>query len=679
MAAGLVLTAIAASTLGLRAELPEWVRNVETAGRWHDAIFRTVPTAAGPVEVRRSPADAYEALASAPAAAADRELLALRARAAEEKLDPAAAEVDWRAFASASTDAAAGHLALADFYHRRMLPQKEGEALAAAAGAADPAADHLLGAPERRSWRVFERIFALVDAQQLPDAFAEAQCRAWVARYPLEVPPYDRLLRFLIDRDRTADAEALLASYERAFPSDDAWVLKGRADLATHRGATSDALAVYDRSFRPLWDAGIVSGYFDLLERTHNLRAFLDRARADIAAHPADLTPVARVFYYYQRAGNVGAAEQSLADFEARRENATRTADELFTLARLYEKTRNYNEAIRYDSSIYSLPGASPGDVERALASIISTLFAAPEQPLRFGSGDLSLYRDVATLDRYPGFLNGVLSLLFNSASPASQYTREQAPATSYFHRGRAADLVGVFETRFPESPRRAGLNATLVATYAAYGASDAVIDRGRRFLAAFPGAPERTAVALAMADAFARKEQVAEEFAAYDRLLQELAARTDRVPLGAGTAQTEEGAHARPAGARSQEYARVLDRYIARLVSRRQLPEALAVYRREIDRNPDDPGLYAAAAQFLEQNNFTAEVEQVYRLAIQQFPDRSWHHRLARWYLRRSQSAAFEALTRDAARTFEGPIWPATSRRWLSPDPPSTPGCFCS
>ena len=409
------------------------------------------------------------------------------------------------------------------------------------------------------------------------------------------------------------------------------------------------------QAFRPLWDAGNLRGYFELLERTHSLRAFLDRARADIAARPADLTPVARVFYYHQRAGNVGAAEQALADFEARRDNATRSADELFTLARLYEETRNYNEALRYHASLYSLPGASPADVEQALASIIDILFTAPEQPLRFGSGDLSFYRDIATIDRYPGFLNGILSLLFNSASPSGQYAQQQASAASYFHRGRAADLVGLFDTRFPDSPRRAGLHATLVATYAAYGASDAVIDRGRRFLAAFPDAPERTAVALAIADAFARKEQVAEEFAAYDRLLQELAVRADRVPLGAGTTQAEEGGRTRPAGARSQEYGRVLDRYIARLVSRQQLPDALAVYRREIDRNPDDPGLYAAAAQFLEQNSFTTEVVQVYRLAIQQFPDRSWHHRLARWYLRRRQSAAFDTLTRDVTRTFAG------------------------
>ena len=655
VATGVVAVAVVASTFGLRAELPEWIRNVESAGRWHDAIFRTVLTPAGPVEIRRSPAEAHEALAKSSGTAPDRELLALRARVAEEKLDPGAAEAHWQAHAKASADVAAGQLALADFYHRRLQPQKEADALAVAAGAEDPPGDRLLPAADRRSWRIFQRIFALIEAQQLPDAFAETQYRAWGARYPQESAPYDRLFRFFLQRNRTTDAEAVLIRYQGAFPSNQTWVLRGRADLAVQRGATADAMAVYDEAFRPLWDASTVQEYFALLERTHNLRAFLDRARADIGSRPADLTPVARVFYYYQRSGNVAAAERALSEFETRRGNATRTADELFTLARLYEKTRNYNEALRYYASIYSLPTASPSDAEQALASIIDTLFIAPEQPLRFGSGDLSFYRDIATLDRGPGFLNGVLSLLFNSVSPSSEYAKQEASATSYFHRARAAHLVGLFDTRFPNSSQRARLNAVLVATYAGYGASDAVIDRGRRFLAAFPAAPERTAVTLAMADAFARKDQVVEEFAAYEQLLQELAARADHVPLGAGTAQAESGGQARPAGARSQEYARVLDRYIARLVSRRQLPDALAVYKREIDRNPQDPGLYAATAQFLEQNNVAADVEQVYRVAIQQFQDRSWHHRLARWYLRRRQAAAFEALTRDVTRTFEG------------------------
>jgi tetratricopeptide (TPR) repeat protein len=682
IAFGLAILAVTVWTIGVRAELPEWVRNIDPMSRFHDAFFRTVLMPNGPVEVRRPPAETHEALAridgAAAGAAATLELLAKRARAAEEQLDPASAEVDWKAYASASPDAGEGQVALADFYHRRLMPQEEAAALAAAARAADPAGDRLVPPAERRSWRLFERLFALIAAQQLPDALAEAQYRAWMARYPGEAL-YDRLFRFLVARDRTADAGALLTLYQQAFPADEGWPLQARAELATHRGATADALSIYDQAFRPLWPAEITRAYFDLIERNHGLRAFLDRARADIAARPDDLGPAARVYYYYQRAGNVGSAEQSLADFEARRENAVRSADELLTLARLYEKTRNYNQALRYDSAIYTLPGATAADVEQALASIIETLFAAPEQPLRFGSGDLSFYRDIATLDPYPGFLNGLLSLLFNSTSPRDRFANEEAASASYFHRGRAADLLTLFDTRFPASPRRADLNATLIETYAAYGEADAVLDRGRRFLDTFAASPRRTAVSLAMADGFARKNQVVEELAAYDRLLQELAARADRVPLGAAARADESSSRSTGAqgprtqgpgtqgpgtqgpgtkdrlGARSQEYARVLDRYIARLVSLDRLPDALAVYRREIDRNPDDPGLYAAAAQFLEQNNLTAVVEQIYRRAIQQFPDRSWHHRLARWYLRRNEAAAFDTLTRDVVRAFDG------------------------
>ena len=134
------------------------------------------------MEVRRPPADVHDALSRVSGAAADLELLSLRARAAEELLDGSAAEVDWKAYANASTDTAAGQLALADFYHRRLQPQKEAEALAAAARAPDLTSDRLLRASERRSWSTFDRIFALVVDQQLPEAFAEDECRAWIAR-----------------------------------------------------------------------------------------------------------------------------------------------------------------------------------------------------------------------------------------------------------------------------------------------------------------------------------------------------------------------------------------------------------------------------------------------------------------------------------------------------------------
>ena len=109
------------------------------------------------------------------------------------------------------------------------------------------------------------------------------------------------------------------------------------------------------------------------------------------------------------------------------------------------------------------------------------------------------------------------------------------------------------------------------------------------------------------------------------------------------------------PLGARSPEYARVLDRYIARLVALKQLLPAVQLYAQEIARNPDDPDLYERFAGFLDQNGLGDRVESVYRDAIDRFDDRSWHHKLARWYLREKRSTEFDQLTRGVIEAFSG------------------------
>ncbi len=143
------------------------------------------------------------------------------------------------------------------------------------------------------------------------------------------------------------------------------------------------------------------------------------------------------------------------------------------------------------------------------------------------------MYRDIATMDQGPGYLNGILSLILNTTQPASQYSEEEQRAVPYFHRARAAELLALLDTKFPNSARRPELHAQLLNFYANSGESDAVIQGGRDFLANFPKASERTSVALLMADAYARKDNTADEFAIYDSVLQELAAQAQNVPLG--------------------------------------------------------------------------------------------------------------------------------------------------
>ena len=650
---------------GLRAELNYWTENIDSASRLEKVFFGAV---------RRPPKETREALtrliANSPS---DAELYSLRALEAEQQLDFTAAEADWKKYIQTASDKGAARVAMADFYHRRLRSGDELNALALAATERAPESDKLLPASRQRRWKIYERLIQLVDEQRLDPVAGMFQYNAWIARYPAMPELYRNYFKFAMEHGRYDFAGQIGASYEKAFPKDQEFPIAARAEVAARIGTPEQALAIYESSFRPLWPAGLVKDYFDLLTRTDSLRVYLERARAGVAANPTGIENAARLFYYWQQENDAAQAGRALAEFRERK-NARKspwTAEELLTLGRLYESIHNYDEAARNYYTLYSVARSDDGMAEAGLGSLARLLLSSPEQPIHFGSGNLSLDRDVATMDPHPGFLNGVLSLLLNDTDPPNREAMEEQFAGAYFRRARAAELVSLYESRFPNSSERAGLRERVIESYAIYGASDGVIRAGAKFLADFPDAPDRTAVAMRMADAYARTNQTEREFATYDALLRELSKRAEGVPLGA---LVQAGQADSP---RSPDYARVLDRYVARLVSLKRVPDALALYRREIDRNPDDPGLYDTLAAFLEQNRLGAQIEQVYRQAIARFPDHTWEHKLARWYLRQRRQADVETLTRGVVRIFSGTQLETYFREIVNPGAPLGPALY--
>lgn len=696
----LVVAAAAAGVIAARAAMPEWIQNIEARSLIEAAIFRTVPLPGGPVTMRRPPAETVPALGELikqkPQQA---DLYSLKALEEEQKLDFGAAEADWKLYLQNSTDKSAAQLALADFYHRRHRPQDEVNALSALGRMPSPPAERFIGIADQQSWRAFERIFQEIAAQALGRTVSEEQYNTWIARYPQERGLYGRYFEFLLNEKDFKAANELVARYHAKFPDDEVFPTKTRALLAYRQGSVEEGLAVYDKGFQPLWPPELVKDYFDLLKETRSQRKFLDQARAALVRNPDDLNAAARIFYYYQQTGNFQAAQQTFTEYRLQKDarKAPWTSVELYTFARLLEDVHLYPEAARYYYALYNSPGADASAPERALAGLARILLTAPEQQIRLGSGDLSMYRDIANMDTGPGYLNGILSLLLNTTEPAAHYSEEEQRAVPYFHRSRAAELVTLLDKRFPNSAARPELHAKLIEAYANYGQNDAVIRAGSEFLSGFPAAPQRNQVALWMADALARTNNTKEEFAIYDSMLQELARKAEGVPLGArfneagaipqdqqapaaqndvedegeegggqarrnrppvaehGAFGVSKSASAQQAGVRSPEYQRVLDRYISRLVSLKQVPAALVVWRQELDRNPNDPGLYERFADFLESNRLGTEEEAVYKRAIQQFPDKNWYHKLARWYLTKKRNQDLQALSQQVLKIFSG------------------------
>ncbi len=678
-------TAAAAFAIGgffaARAELTSWAEGINAGNRIEAVFFRNVLLPGGIVSVRRPPKETRPALTKLIGAAPnDAELYSLRALEDEQQLDFTSAEADWKKYTEVAADRAAARLALADFYHRRLRSHDEFIVLVAASFELAPASEKLLPPSAQRPWKIFERSVELVDEARLDPLLAVPQFGQWIARYPSETGLYRTYFAFAMSHERYDVAGAVIDAYKKAAPGDQEYPIEATAELVSKTNSAARALEVYDRSFKPLWPDSLVKRYFDLLKQSNSLRAYLEKARAGVAANPADLASAARIFHYWKQQGNTGASERALAEFAQRK--ATRhsawTAEELSTLAQLYESAHNYDESARNYYALYNLARNDDKTAAPALAGLARLLLSAPEQAIRLGSGNLTLYRDVAAMDPHPGFLNGVLSLLLNTSNPSDRYKQEELNAGPYFRRAKAAELVALFESRFPNAPERTDLRERVIESYAVYGAGDAVIRAGTKFLSDFPNASNRTTVAMRVADAYARANQTVQEFALYDSLLTELAQRAGGVPLGALPVEKPKD----PAGAeynslRSPDYARVLDRYVARLVSLKRTRDALAIHRREIDRNPNDPGLYDTMAAFLEQNNMGAEIEAVYQRAIARFQDHTWRHKLARWYLRQKRQADVAKLTRDVVKIFSGTELDEYFREIVSPAQPVGPALY--
>ncbi len=634
IAAGLAVT--------VAADLPEWISTVEVRHKLEEVFYKTVTFGANTISWRRAPKETVPALSQQiQQSPADAQLYYLRAREAEAQLDFATAEADWTKYAQIAPSRAAAWREKADFHHRRAEPEKELAALLESAKF--PAAGAEIYRPVRaqQAWIALDRAARLVPDHLLNDDRALDVLRARETRYPNEFDSYSQQASWLIERKRWADAEALIGRYQRVRPNDETWPLQLRASIERGRNGAPAAIALYDRAFRPDWPESLLGEYFRLLDESGTRRQFVAATRQRHAADPAAIDPAARLFHHYRLAGDAAGAQRVLHELNKAR-GARWTPAEQLLVAGFYASVQNLEEAARRYHAAYQSNDAAAS--EQGLASLIQLLVQNAAQPFRYGGGDLSFYRDIATLDSNPGFWNGIVSLVLNGQSPSSELGQQERKAIPYFHRAAAAELLRVFDARFAASARRAALHAQVIEASALHAESDRVVRLGTAFLAAFPDTQERPRIALLTADAHARLNQTQLEFALYDALLNELAAKAGRVPIGENASAV-----------RNAEYPRVLDRYIARLVSMRQPAQALALYRREIDRNPNDPGLYERLAAFLEQNKMTGEIEATYRRAIQQFPDKSWSHKLARFFLRQKMNAQYDQFTREVAAAFSG------------------------
>lgn len=626
----------------LAADLPEWISTIEVRHKLEDVFYRPVTFGINVLSWRKAPKETRPALTQQiQQTPADAQLYYLRAREAEAQLDFAAAEADWAKYVQIAPARAQAWQDKAAFHQRRGEPEKELASLLEAAKLPATGAEIYRPIRQQESWLVLDRAAKLVPEHLLSDDRAIDVFRARETRFPNEMGAYTSFADWLIARKRWTDIETLIPRYQKAFPESTVWPVQTRAKMERGRNGLNAAIAVYEQNMSGGMMDFFFSDYVRLLDEAGRRRQFVATLRQRQAADPSAFEPAIMLYHNYRASNDMPGAQRVLYELSKAR-NGRWTPAENVAMGGHYASTENMDEAMRRYYAAYQSNDATAS--EQGLSALINLLIHHSNQPFRFGGGDLSFYRDIATLDTTPGFLNGIVSLILNGQTPSSELGEQEGKAIPYFHRAAAAELLRVFDAKFPQSQSRAGHHAQLISAASLHAESDRVARLGAGYLAAFPDGAQRTEIALLTADAHARLNQTQAEFALYDTLLNELAQKAGRVPIGENAAS-----------ARAPEYPRVLDRYIARLVAMRQPAPALALYRREIDRNPNDPGLYERLAAFLEQNKMTGEIEATYRRAMQQFPDKSWSHKLARYFLRQKMNTQYDQFTREVAVAFSG------------------------
>ncbi len=602
---------------------------------------------------------------------------------------------------------------LAVFYHNRARYSDEVKTLQELAKAL-PAGDR---APIYKAAAGLVRSYSLKEFKPA-DFFAEL-----VAADASNVQPVKDYVEELLLANQDKEALNVLTSFQPKFPNELAYFLKTRASVLEEAGDRRAAEEVYSSVFDPNWSRKIAADYYDLMRRFGRYRIARRALQDRVKAGAIDLQTAGRLFSFFSYEGNYEQASALLRQLEERRvgrNTSTQvntnpstpqpvrasvwTANEIETVSAMYASIGNFDQASRYLYTLYLLGNlqASSPSRENALYRLFKVMIDAAGTPTRIGTGDLSLYKDIAEVDQHPGFMNGVLSLILSGTDPKTEFASEEKAAAGFFNRAFAYRIFTSFKQEYPQSKYLGEMYLGVVNVFATMGEHKLAIAAGREFQTLFPDSPTYVDVTLRMADSYVALNDRANERVLILPLLDRLARTRPRgTPLIASSSKrwaytvspgvdamfdkikynlesysdTYEPTDDKSASEESSDhsddeeydssdssmtdrravtYSNVLERYVSSLGTDEKTKETVAFFWSEIRKYPKEEGLYERFLRWLGQAQIVNEQLKAYNSAIRQFNSNTWYHRLGRWYVRQKRGTELTRYSRQLIDVFD-------------------------
>lgn len=587
-------------------------------------------------------------------------------------LDETQAETHMKQFVEKSTDKDSAYFKLEEFFHNRTRFEDEFKTMLdhAHAVTSKPTDPDSNAGPYLHYHRALTQIqnYGLKQDQ-------EVIYRTIVETYPQSQKPLLDLLEFERVNHGNTKALEILEQFHQQFPDENKTYLLKKASLLDPQ----KAFELLNGSYDPLWDIDLARELDQASIRAGKKGEYLAALKDKLEKQSLDLDSVTRLFHSYYFAGNTIEATSILNDYRLLKEKSVQDkkskweADELWIMAQLHHRILNLNEAARF---YYALYGAESQKIkparyrsvtaDDALYGLFQILITAEERPIQLGAGNLDLYKDIATADTHPGVLNGILSLILNGTHPETEFEQQENKAIGYFNRAQAGAILRLVQKDYPTSKHLPGMYKDVLKIYQKYGMDDLIIKTGENFFKAFPSSDEILEIGIAVTDAYSRKQDHVHEWQTYEYLLP-IAAKRDATQIvqqqpdpetEADQGEDEENSYQDqqpPPTESAYSFSALLKRYISSLTQEKNYNAVLKLYRDQIQKYPTEEALYENFAEYLAQNNLFDEEASIYSHAIQQFKTKSWYEKLARWYLRREQSAELEKLSHEVIDTFQG------------------------
>jgi cellulose synthase operon protein C len=559
---------------------------------------------------------------------------------------------------------------LASFFHRRADFIKEAKTVE----------EMIPSATEEQKHQLLSKLTSLARVHNLKYYLEPKYWEKVISENETSFKILEDYLDTLIEEKRYTEALKIIQQYKDKYNNYRPEMIKREANLLLLMDKRKEAEAVYIKAFEPFWPDELSSSFYDFLSSQDRLRSYGYELKEAFRRDPSSFDLAIRLLHYLDNSslddpGIISKLEKARADRKIEWK-----PEELAVVAQLCIDKGDLEHASKYLYTLYTQGKMAPGNPLRAkiLYRLFKLIVDSKYERNALTKGDLSLYKDIAKADPHPGMLGGILSLILSNTDPQREYEEEERTATKYFNRATAYRIFLSYKEEYPTSAELAQIYLDIVRLYANKDVETAAKTLAE-FEARYRDAPEFPVVALKLADAYIAQKNYQKERSIYqqimDRLGKDRKSAGQLIPISKSNEELSgirptlidyppdsnkgielEGSYSSQPNAsffyreeiEKVSYKMVLDRYVASLNKENRTADILALYSNEIEKYPDEEGLYEERLQWLGQTNLVQEQLEAYQKSISRFPSSTWYDRMARWFLKRERKDEFELFSRE-------------------------------